>query len=224
MIKYECDNCGEEVYTVEALGPGVYVESPGGTFKGKTYEYFPDEENQLVLNISLSNKQGGDHQYCYACMWNMLAQMVDEKMPMDTLMKTEGFQQALEGAVEKVLKQEYEGVTFTDEALTLDTTIDTTGMPKGDVKLRFHCFKSKEVPNVEVLEPDQDANPELPSMHAEGVLPETGPDERADDPGTHTFTGTVSVPNLDPGPTPEAPWARATRAIFPNRPGWRYNH
>src|SRR5678815_1342294 len=201
MIKYECDNCGEEVYTVEAIGPGVYQSDTGQDMKGKMYEYYPEEENQLVLHISLSNKQGGDHQYCYACMWHMLAQMIGSKMPINTL-------------AEVLMKSEGEKTQTIRQKYIVD---------KFRVKEWHHPYEPvqwhtdvEEVPNVDESDGVAVTDSELSQLRSQGHLPESGPDVPADDPGVHNPTGIPGIPNYDPGPTPEAAWAK------PWRPGWQY--
>lgn len=67
MLKYECDNCGQEVYVVEAVGQGVYVP-PNQV--GKPYVYV-HEGSGIQVSIQLS-MEGTESQFCYACMWRAL--------------------------------------------------------------------------------------------------------------------------------------------------------
>jgi len=204
VIKYVCDLCGAEVFEPEAIGQGVFIGATGhNPIKGKVYT-FDSDKTGLTLTISVTDltKEENQH-FCYGCMWLTVKDMVARNSP------NELYLNEIAEKVAKIMSQPKgydEAAKLFDELEREQEIVDVEEV--------------KEVPNEEVSHGTANADNQLPELHAEGVLSETGTDAGPDDPGTHHYPGsrTVSIPNFDPGPTPEAAWARE------HRPGWRHPH
>lgn len=74
MIRIQCDNCGEQVNPADAVGIGLPMDN-------RDFRY--DAENEMVVVVSVS-KNGTSNQFCKACMWKAIAEMVDRMSPAES--------------------------------------------------------------------------------------------------------------------------------------------
>jgi len=177
MLKFECDNCHQVVYHAEAIGPGVLKRVGEGVEIGKTYTY-QDPESEVTVRVQLEWEGDNNGQFCLACMWKMLRQMVNEWGPNP------------EELAEKFAKIEAERRRKIEEVY-FEVNAEVEDKVKEEVK---------EVPNEETSDGTPDADTQLPELHAEGVLSESGPD----------------VPTIYPKPI-------IAENVF-TRHGWRHPH
>lgn len=232
-IKYECDDCGQLVNEVEAIGPGVVDTTANPKKFGRTYNYHHDASN-FMIEVTLT-KPGNtqDTTFCYACMWKMFKKMVEERGP-----KVETIDANRMTHEEWIYSEDWWCPFHTLPSQCKETCprpmspndrieiADVTGLPDGQFVAQVINDQSKEVINEESDHGTKRADLELPELHAEGVLPEAGADEPADDPGLVTKDGVPVLPGVDPGPTSTAAWAKEQRPKpwppNPARRGWRH--